>query len=241
MCGFIGVITIRSSVNFHKPKMLIIQSRQRGRDSSGLLYLENDKYSVVRADFDIKKLLHKVNLKNAPIVLGHSRLITNGLADNQPVIRDNMVAVHNGIIVNNDEVWSELTVERKYQIDSEVIVAIAEECLANNVSIEKISSKILNLCKGIVACALLLSRLGKLFLFSNNGSLYLGEKEGTKYFASKKYALQLIHCDNIEKIKEAQNIDIPYTPANIPNPKEELFYIVDPYRRKHGNEYYQYY
>lgn len=303
MCGIFGIIKDNNSINHNELEKLVTHSRQRGRDSSGLLCLENNKYSVVRADFDIKKLLHKVSLNDTPIVLGHSRLITNGLADNQPVIRDNIVAVHNGIIVNNNEVWSELTVERKYQIDSEVIVAIAEECLANNVSIEVIPSKILSLCKGVVACALLLPRLGKLLLFSNNGSLYLGEKSSTKYFASERYALELIGCNNIKKINEARIIDIPssdenfevkdyekrehnlilelqfnraeadmlvypapdfkrcskcilpetmpyihfdeegvcnychhYTPRNIPKPKEELFELVEPYRRKHGND-----
>ena len=303
MCGIFGIITSSSSVDLHDLEMLVTQSRQRGRDSSGLIYSDDEKYSVVRADFDIKKLLHKVKLNNAPVVLGHSRLITNGLSDNQPVIRDNLAAIHNGIIVNDDEVWSKISSERKYKIDSEVIAGIAEDSIKNGLAIEEIPRKILQLCEGIVACALLLPRLGKLLLFSNNGSLYLGEKGSTKYFASERYALELIDCNNIQQINDARAIDIPisnhsfnvkdykkreqnlipelqfnkaeadmlvyptpdlkrcsrcilpetmpyihfdqegicnychhYTPRNIPKPKEELFKLVEPYRRKHGND-----
>jgi len=33
------------------------------------------------------------------MVMGHSRLITNGLEDNQPVVRDDVCVFHNGIVI----------------------------------------------------------------------------------------------------------------------------------------------
>ena len=46
---------------------------------------------------------------------GPSRLITNGLSDNQPVVRDG-VLIHNGIVVNDDQVWSNISQTRQYRM-----------------------------------------------------------------------------------------------------------------------------
>jgi hypothetical protein len=298
MCGIFGEIS-KYKINKEKFTKLVKHSEQRGIDSSGLVYYEHDKYKIARADYNIERLLKKVKPYECKIVLGHSRLITNGLGDNQPVVRDNICAIHNGIIVNEKEVWEKLTVKRQYKIDSEVIVAITEEHLKNYGAISEIPNKVLTLCRGIVACALVLPEYGKLLLFSNNGSLYVGYCAEDIYFASERYALDQIHCNDIHQIKdEALILDIPasneklsildenhrtenlipefqfnknqekllqfkkpnikrctkcilpetmpfikfdengvcnychsYKPRNKPRPKEELFKLVEPYRR----------
>ena len=201
MCGIFGQIS-KYKINQSNFDKLVKHSEQRGIDSSGLVYFKDNKYQIARADYNIEKLLDKVKPYECKIVLGHSRLITNGLGDNQPVIRDNICAIHNGIIVNEKEVWDKLTAERKYQIDSEVIVAIAEEHIKGNGEIAEIPNKVLSLCRGVVACALVLPQYGKLVLFSNNGSLYVGYIEEDIYFASERYALDQIHCQNIHQIKD---------------------------------------
>lgn len=201
MCGIFGQIS-SSRINKENFEKLVKHSEQRGVDSSGLICYENNRYKISRADYNIEKLLNKLKPYNSHIVLGHSRLITNGLGDNQPVIRDNICAIHNGIIVNEKEIWEKLTVQRKYQIDSEVIVAIAEEHLKNSGEVTELPPKILSLCRGVVACALLLPKDGKLLLFSNNGSLYVGYIEEDIYFASERYALDEISCQNIKQIKD---------------------------------------
>ena len=209
MCGIFGQIS-NSKINKHNFKKLVKHSKQRGKDSSGLIYHVDDSYKINRADFDIEKLLNKVNPYDYKLVLGHSRLITNGLEDNQPVVRENICAIHNGIILNEKEVWSRLTVDRKYQIDSEAIVAIAEEHLKGNGEISDIPNKVLSLSSGVVACAMLFPKHGKLMLFSNNGSLYIGYIDDDIYFASERYALDQIACENIHQIKDQSLIlDIP--------------------------------
>ena len=173
MCGIFGQIS-QSKINRKKLDKLVKHSEQRGVDSSGLIYNNNNKYKIYRADYNIKKLIKSVMPYDSNIVLGHSRLITNGLNDNQPVVRGDICVIHNGIITNEKNIWDQLSVERKYQIDSEVIVAIAEEHLKNDGKISEIQKKVFSLCKGIIACALVLPNKGKLVLFSNNGSLYAG-------------------------------------------------------------------
>ncbi len=126
MCGIFGVIS-KSSVDFNKLEQLAKHARQRGRDSSGLLCLDDGNYTAYRADYDIIKLIKRVKSDRFSTVLGHSRLITNGLSDNQPVVRDGIAVLHNGIIVNDDEIWAKLKSKRRGSVDSEVIAAIAAE------------------------------------------------------------------------------------------------------------------
>ena len=145
MCGIFGQIS-NSKINKNNFKKLVKHSKQRGVDSSGIIYYVNNGYKIDRADYNIEKLLNKVNPYDCNLVLGHSRLITNGLNDNQPVVRESVCAIHNGIIVNEKQLWSKLSVQRKHLIDSETIIAIAEEHLMNNGEISEIPNKVLSLC-----------------------------------------------------------------------------------------------
>lgn len=211
MCGIFGIIST-TIVDKKKLSQLVNHSRQRGKDSSGLIFLEENKYKIDRADYDVDKLLKKIRPYKSRLVFGHSRLITNGQSDNQPVVRDNIAVIHNGIIVNEKKIWDALSLERKYRIDSETIIAIAEEHLKNNGEVIELPSKILNLCEGQISCALILPSQGKLLLFSNNGSLYIGFIDETLYFASEHYGLKMIGCQNICQIKENYKIiDIPFS------------------------------
>ncbi|WP_222837395.1 hypothetical protein [Candidatus Williamhamiltonella defendens] len=272
---------------------------QRGKDSSGLLIYDNANYKVVRADYDVVRLLRRTPVVNATFVVGHSRLITNGISDNQPVIRDSMCVFHNGIIVNDTEVWDVIKPERMLEIDSEVIAAIAEQYLQHNSNnLQEIADRVLDLCKGVVTCVIIIPKLGKTVIFSNNGSLYLGGKNNVVCFSSERYPLSQIGCTDITQVsknaivldtpvgaditvsddnKRSRNIIPPfkynlteakllsyhspelrrctkcilpetmpyisfdasgvcnychtYKPRNIPKPKEELFKLVESYRR----------
>jgi glucosamine--fructose-6-phosphate aminotransferase (isomerizing) len=304
MCGIFGIIS-QNKIDKKDLKLLVKYSQQRGKDSSGLIYMQDDRYQICRADFDIDKLLSKVNPFASPVVFGHSRLITNGLSDNQPVIRDNVFVLHNGIIVNDKEIWKNLTVDRKYQIDSEVIAGITLEHLKTGRDINILADVIMEKCKGIVSCAVIIQDIGKVILISNNGSLYVGLKNGATHFASENYPLKKIGCENILQIhKSFKILDVPvpdnlkwnlidlkirtenlipefkfdkkqesllvykkhnlkrctkcilpetmpyirfneqgvcnyclnYKPRNTPKPKEELFKLVEPYRKKNGLE-----
>ena len=303
MCGIFGIISdsfwSRSDLN-----TLTRYAQQRGRDSSGLMFLRGTTYKVRKADFGISRLLTEAKPYNTPVVMGHSRLITNGLGDNQPVVRDGLCVLHNGIVVNHVELWDELAKTREMEIDTEVIPAIAAEHLEAGGDVEGIAQAVLSRCKGVVACALAVPKLGKLCIFSNNGSLYIGKKDGATCFSSESYPLAVIGCSEIEQVRhDGRVIDIPatdaafdisakqgratnlipelvlkakeadllihakpelkrctrcvlpetmpylyfddegvcnychnYRPRNAPRPKEELFELVEPYRREHGTD-----
>ena len=302
MCGIFGLVT-KSGVNKHDLDTLVRCSQQRGRDSSGLLLCRNATYEVVSADYGISRLEGEVKPAGSEIIIGHSRLITNGLEDNQPVVLDNVCVFHNGIIVNHSKIWARIARARSLQIDTEIIAALAAEHLDKGGTLEELAPMMLKECRGVVACALALPTLGKLCLFSNNGSLYVGHKNGDTLFASEAYTLKQAGCEQVSQVREAMFFGIPqqssniqicdkklrttnlipglvlkssedkllqhanpdfrrcskcllpetmpfirfdeegvcnyclnYRPRNKPRPEEELFQLVEPYRRQHGSE-----
>lgn len=70
MCGIFGQIS-SSKIDTNNINFLVKHSQQRGKDSCGLLFYQNDKYSVVKADFNIEKLINKIRPYNSKLVLGH--------------------------------------------------------------------------------------------------------------------------------------------------------------------------
>ena len=58
MCGIFGLISDKKIRQDHL-SLLVNHSRQRGRDSSGLIYHGANHYTIKRADYDVKKLLRK--------------------------------------------------------------------------------------------------------------------------------------------------------------------------------------
>ena len=209
MCGIFGVVST-STINSEELRLLAHHSGQRGKDSSGLFISNSQVYDLHRANKAITSLLSDVKILTSGLVMGHSRLITNGLADNQPVYRDGVCVIHNGIVVNHDALWSQVGKVRHQEIDTEIIAAIAADHLERGGAVDGIAARVLGLCEGIVACAVALPHLGKLYLFSNNGSLYLGCKGKATYFASEMYPLTQIDCEGIEQIRHKGVIfDIP--------------------------------
>lgn len=214
MCGIFGIIS-NKEFQISDLRLLAEHSERRGKDSSGLYICSNTFYDLHRANKAITELLNDVAINNPCMVIGHSRLITNGLEDNQPVYRDDVCVLHNGIVVNHEELWGNLSKIRVQEVDTEIIAAIAADYLDNGGDIDGIASRVLGLCKGVVACALALPKLGKLCLFSNNGSLYFGTKNGAFYFASEKYPLIRLNCESVSQVRESGLvIDIPISTEN---------------------------
>ncbi|WP_034112523.1 glucosamine 6-phosphate synthetase [Pseudomonas rhodesiae] len=242
MCGIFGLVSAsEQKVNKASLNILADHARQRGRDSSGLIYFDKQGCKVKRADYDVNNLLSKVAPYESQAVFGHSRLITNGLADNQPVVRGDICVIHNGIIVNDADVWGLIEAERKLEIDSEVIAAITEKYLEDNgTDLSQLSDKILSLCKGVIACAIILPKIGKAVLFSNNGSLYLGQSEDGVCFSSESYPLTQIHCTHITQIKEqAVILDIPeYASASVSvsDDRKRTHNIIPPFKYNQAEE-----
>lgn len=210
MCGIFGIYSAMGA-NINDFRRLALLSKRRGNDSSGLVYFGENNYSVVRADYAVDKLISQSNLDSYSIMAGHTRLITDGESDNQPVIRDGIIALHNGIIVNPEDYWSDSSLERMYQIDTEVVVALTLDYLEENLPLENLYQYIIDNCNGSLSCAIIIPKLGKMVLMSNTGSLYLGKKNEDSYFASEHSFLNELGANCIEQLVGSLVIDVPFS------------------------------
>ena len=125
MCGIFGIIG-KSEDNLTDIRALANHAKRRGSDSSGVMFVE-DEYYVERADFDISKLIKKLTIKNTEMFLGIGRLITNDNYANQPFLDNNICVFHNGIVVNDDEIFDSEKIERSSNLDTEVFYALIKK------------------------------------------------------------------------------------------------------------------
>jgi glutamine---fructose-6-phosphate transaminase (isomerizing) len=215
VCGIFGYVG-PDALDSTSAKILVKHAQQRGRDSSGMVIKESDAYHAYRADYQIDWLLKRIPAPGN-LFFGHSRLVTNGTGDNQPVLREQIIVLHNGIIVNEQAAWDAIGKTPALTVDTEVIPAIIASHLEAGGSIETAAARVLELTEGVVACAALVPGLGKLLLFSNNGSLYVGDKSGGTVFSSERYPLEQIEATGIRQIKgdEAVVLDVPEQDAQI--------------------------
>ena len=215
MCGIIGII---SEHKISKRDLWAISkdAERRGKDSSGILFNINDNIHLKRSNKSLTKLIRDSNFNKTNLIIGHSRLITNSASDNQPVKRDSIYIIHNGIIINRSAIWDKIKLQPNLKIDSESIAGIVErnliekQKLSKKISYKKILNDIKEYSKGTIACAIMLPKLGKIILYSNNGSLHIGKKNKQIIFSSEKYILEKISCEEISQIREkGKIIDIP--------------------------------
>jgi glucosamine--fructose-6-phosphate aminotransferase (isomerizing) len=216
MCGIIGFIKTQNDIqslplskkNF---RFLIQHTEKRGRDSSGYVSIEENKIKVVKKDYSLSKILKYNNVLKSNLFFAHSRLITNGLSDNQPVILNDYILIHNGIIVNDDEVFTSNRINRNLKIDSEAIIAIFSQSRENGLSIDDSVSKVFEKCRGTISAVIYSKKDNKLILFSNNGSLYFGKLNNYIFFSSEKYPLTIINCLDISQIFKPLVLDLNIT------------------------------
>lgn len=214
MCGIFGASS-SSEVTTSVIKRLSSFATQRGRDSSGLI-VARENYEIFRADFKIESLLRKVKIKNAQLVLGHSRLVTNGTDDNQPVYRDGVAAIHNGIIVNTDKLWKMIGKRPALKIDSEIIPAFLAARVTSGVDLATAAIELMDHAEGVIACAAVVPAAGKLALFSNNGSLYTGMVDSELVFSSERFPLTQVGAVDISQVRQPVVIDVPTSTLEAP-------------------------
>ena len=220
MCGIFGVITkenknINDVLSKKEFTNFIKFAERRGRDSSGFVNISLDHFKIKKRDKPLSKIISYNDIKKSFGCFGHSRLVTNGFKDNQPVISDNNILIHNGIIVNSNEIFEELGIEKKLEIDSEVILSLYNFYKKQNKTNHECVDLILSKCKGTISAVLYDSLDKELLLFSNNGSLYIGNLNENILFSSESYPLKQINCNNITQVYDTVIVKIPNHTSNL--------------------------
>jgi len=192
-------------------------SESRGKEASGLALRIDKSIYVLKEPITSSKLVKTkqykqlfsqtlkeqgfdgVQLKGPIVVLGHSRLQTNGLSEintnNQPVVKDGAVGVHNGIIVNDSKLWKTYpAIAKKYDVDTEVFLSLLQMFRAQGKSVVEAVRLVFEHIEGSASVAVEFDDVNNLVLASNTGSLYmaLSKSEKILVFASEKYILQQV-------------------------------------------------
>lgn len=207
MCGIFGFIDPNKELNNKKNIFFRLNkyTRRRGKDSTGVWltnnYLEHSCILPIKSNLFIKDHKFKKNILpfilNSEFVLGHCRLATNGdidnLKNNQPLIKNNLVLAHNGIIVNIDNLIKKFGIE-KYDSDSRVLLEIIlklkkDKNLTLVEAIKYLSKYTIGTLNLVVVDKSDLKKT-KIVLVSNNGSLYVGKYKSSVVFASEKNFLE---------------------------------------------------
>ena len=162
-----------------------------------------------------------------PITLmGHSRLVTNGQEEfnnnNQPVIKNGIVGIHNGIVVNERELWQRYTdLLRVSDLDSELILALLRRFYSSDRMLPIALKKMFDDIYGTASLALLFHDLNNLLLTTNNGSLYyvVSTDKNALIFASEYYILDMLI--------ESNRIGNMFNPSGIEHLQPKTACLVD--------------
>jgi len=212
MCGIFGIsATINPKQDYDKIifdlKKLITLSEKRGSDTFGvsfkltdktLIYKTNEKPTEAVNKKDYKNFLEKnlkKNLNNNLLLVGQTRLVTNGskfsYQNNQPLESKNIVGVHNGIFTNlqnYDEKKTENLEGYNIKSDSLTFFENISEFTKNKNFVSHYIEYLKN-TTGNYSVALQVRNENKIIISSNCGSLYYYFDENFFCFASEKNIL----------------------------------------------------
>jgi glucosamine--fructose-6-phosphate aminotransferase (isomerizing) len=235
MCGIFGVsLTNESAIKQHYSKIvatLFLLSESRGKEASGFAINNGKELRYLKSPFPASDLVKSTvfkreidsllnSRKSFYSTIGHSRLVTNGYEqyneNNQPVIKNNLAVIHNGIIVNDTELWKKFSDEKKLSgLDSEVIPTLLRRLLNQGDTLQTALSNLYKEIYGMTSIAVLPFENNNLILATNNGSLYYVNSEDNSafVFASERFILNsLIEKLQLSSVFSKQNIK--QLPAN---------------------------
>lgn len=223
MCGIFGIALSQEAELSRREfevllEKLYLLSESRGKESAGLhIHLPTAaKAWTIKGAKPASELLKtndfRVTLKSAlnlaytdnsekpvqPIIaIAHSRLVTNGGAErpenNQPVRFQSVTVIHNGIVVNVDELWrAHPHLHRHAEVDTEVIAATLAEAMDRDINPLSATRSAFSELKGAASIAWTHAATSTLTLATNTGDLFvamLPESSGV-IFASERYILE---------------------------------------------------
>ncbi|MCC6400147.1 MAG: hypothetical protein IT227_05235 [Flavobacteriales bacterium] len=219
MCGIFGLIA-PSDAGFDRAltervmRELFVLSESRGKESSGIAVRDaaSGTIHVTKDDVSATDLIRSEAYRSfveqalGPsfaqgqrelALIAHSRLVTNGSQEhnhnNQPVIKDGIVMIHNGIVTNVDALWAKYAgrIERKYEVDTEVLAALFRMHLKDGKGAVEAIRAVFDEMEGAASVVILMEDSAQVLLATNTGSLYtLTDPKGGLVFASEAYILR---------------------------------------------------
>lgn len=232
MCGIISILTNNNNIDIQR--ILIngmIQLQNRGYDSAGIAYFENNNINVIKyASTDTKDSIDlikdSINVKNKNknknIMIGHTRWATHGekndINSHPHLSFDKMFAVvHNGIIENYFELKMFLETHNIYsksETDTEIIANLLSYFYSVEDEIVKAIKSTLSLLEGTYALIIMCNDFKEnLYCIRKGSPLLIGKNSDYIIIASEKSAFQklidtYIHLDNNDLTIINKNLNI---------------------------------
>ena len=197
MCGIAGYsLDADSTVDRTlAAQALLAGIAERGADAVGYAHRgAGSNVTIHKQRSGATALLDAVELPaDATDALVHVRDYTKGhptvLANNHPIRHGSVVGIHNGIIVNDEEILAQHAIGRaepEMTVDSEAIFALMELTRSDQAALEQL--------RGSMATAWIDERVeGRLYLARGVARpLWIGRAQRELFFASTKAALEVV-------------------------------------------------
>src|SRR3989440_1324064 len=188
-------------------RALLTGIAERGADAVGYAYrLTGTPIAVHKQRSGATALLERISVpEDATKLLVHVRDYTKGhpslAANNHPVRHGSVVGIHNGIIKNDDELFTEHGIARAESgmtVDSEIIFALAERSRGR-------TAAALQELYGSMATAWLDESRPELLLARGVGRpLWIGQTKKELFFASTRVALELVESYAGIKLRKSE-------------------------------------
>src|SRR5690606_17640627 len=99
------------------------------------------------------------------VVIGMTGICTNTDGAKQPVVHDNLVMIHDGLVLNTEEILPLRLQHLTFNSEGEVLAAALAERLQSGDDVATAAAYVLSVAKGIINAVVVLPQLGKLALF----------------------------------------------------------------------------
>lgn len=220
MCGIFGVLAgpgagLASAQARLLAEMLFQHSQQRGRDASGIAALApGGDIAMLKRPLSPERLLQleaysrlvdTVTSQQPICLIGHARMATSGSwqedRNNQPLLRDNIALIHNGVIANPEDLWQRHPdpASRAAEVDTEALLALLADGRAATEpaggGLAAATRRVFGQLEGSASVAAICATERKLLLASNTGSLFVLRGAGCVIFASERYFLDSVRND----------------------------------------------
>ena len=176
MCGINGILISpgRTSSQLRRIRELfaanLLANEQRGREATGVALMNRDSGILVdKAPMPASQYIHSLSYLrvlaslsgNTTVLLGHTRKPTKGSprenTNNHPIIRGNIIGVHNGTITNDDLIFARRAVngDRIGSVDSEAVIALLDS-IAEDMPLPSYGDKLYEVSKAVIGSYVIL-------------------------------------------------------------------------------------
>ena len=255
MCGIFGIVARKgaacSSETFHQTIMRLFKlSEPRGREAGGLVIASGGEAKVFKRPIAPSKMLDSLAFKSffqssinaykiddhgkaqdSFAAIGHCRLVFNGsetiIGNNQPILSDHCVGVHNGLITNDAKIWANHgDLVRTLDTDTEIAYRLIDKYVEKSGDLPEAISRAFSEFKGTAALGFFRNDAHVMALATNYGSIYTltFQDEGIFIFASEHYILASLLAkspvagkattDQIQPLKPSTCMIIPFDDAS---------------------------